>query len=211
MFRTILVSLLSLCALASCQSIAAVTQLPPEAARTIGFTEEDLQTARGPAMQLPVERFEIERVEGSGLSFVLDGTPSQVRDMLLDFDGANGRRVWCKRYKSVSLEATKAKAVWYFKRYKIFEPVVTLLYDIHEVADSNSIHIEFHAEAPVPGVAALFGEYQLYGLDGEVDETLMRAQVFIDTGFPIGVSEEDMADGLRKDARALRAWIKERL
>lgn len=198
-------------ALASCQSTAAVTRLPADAALEIGFDESDVETACLPAMELPVERFEVQRVEGSGLSFVLAGTPGEVRDMLLDFEEANGRREWCERYKPVSVEETTATAVWYFKRYKIFKPVVTLLYEIEEEPSGDRISIKFHAQEPVPGIAALFGEYQLYRLESETDETLMRAQVFIDTGFPIGVSEEDMADGLRTDAKNLRAWIRERL
>lgn len=203
--------LLCLLALASCQSTAAVTRLPADAAREIGFEQSDVETACLPASELPVERYEVQRVEGSGLSFVLDGSPRDVRDMLLDFEGANGRREWCERYKSISVEETTATAVWHFKRYKIFKPVVTLLYTIQAEPSGQRILIEFRAEEPVPGIAALFGEYQLYALEGEPQRTLMRAQVFIDTGFPIGVSEEDMADGLRTDAKNLRAWIRERL
>ena len=89
--------------------------------------------------------------------------------------------------------------------------MVTLLYQIQEERNGDSIRIEFHAEAPVPGVAALFGEYRLYALEGESDETLMRARLFVDTGFPIGVDPEDMANVMRDDVRALRAWILARL
>jgi len=211
MTRTLSTLFLIPLALASCQSTAAVTRLPAEAALEIGFTESDVEVARLPAIEIPVERLEIERVEGSRVSFVLPGRPSDVRDMLLDFEGANGRREWCERYKAVSFEENTATAIWYFKRYKIFKPVVTLLYEIRNEQDGDRIYIDFRAKEPVPGVAALFGDYQLYALEGQPDETLMRAQVFIDTGFPIGVSEEDMADGLRTDASNLRDWIRERL
>ncbi len=211
MNRSFWIIALALAALTSCQSIAAVTQLPVEAAREIGFEQEDVEIARLAESELPIERYEIERVEGSGLSFVLDGTPRDVLAMLLDFEGANGRREWCERYKAVSVGEGTAEAVWYFKRYKIFKPVVTLLYEFEESNGGDRIVIDFHAAAPVPGVAALFGQYQLYALEGEIDETLMRAQVFIDTGLPIDVDQEDVEEGLRTDAKNLRAWIRERL
>ena len=197
--------------LASCQATASVTRLPPDIAGKFEFSEQDVETARGESDGLPVRFLEVEDVRGGGVSFVLDGTPRDVRDMMLDFEGANGRREWCEKYESVFVSETEAESIWHFKRYKIFKPVVRLLYEIQEIDDGDEIVIEFRAAEPAAGVAALFGQYRMSRLDAEPPTTLMHARVFIDTGFPIGVSDDDMESGLRTDAQNLRDWIRARL
>lgn len=203
--------LLLLSVLASCQSIASVTQLPPDIAGEIEFTAEDIEIAKGPSDQLPVAQLRVEDVKGGGVSFVLDGRPQDVKAMLLDFEGANGQREWCEKYEKVFVGESTAESVWHFKRYKIFKPVVRLLYEFHEEDNGEQVVIEFRAAEPAVGIAALFGQYRLHALEDEVDKTLMHARVFIDTGFAIGVSAEDMESGLRTDAQNLRDWILKRL
>lgn len=204
-------SLLLLALGASCQSMASVTSLPPELAAEIGYDASNLDALRRPAEELVVIPRIVDDVRGGQIAFALAGTPADVRDMLLDFEGMNEfRKTWCDRYEGLERDERTARAVWHFKRYKLLKPVVTLDYAI-EPGAGGSIALRFRAEEPVLGVAALFGDYRLYPLPSEDPETLAVVRVFADTGLPIQFDPDDLAGGMRDDAAALRAWIVERL
>ena len=207
--KALLPLLLALCA--SCQSMASVTSLPPELAAEIGYDASNLDALRLPAEELEVTAQVVDDVRGGQIAFAIPGTPADVRDMLLDFDGANDSRLtWCDRYEPLESDERSARAVWHFKRYKLLKPVVTLNYAI-EPGEGGSIALRFRAEKPVMGVAALFGDYRLYPLPEDEPETLAVVRVFADTGLPIQFDPEDLAEGMRDDAAALRAWIVKRL
>ena len=207
--KALLPLLLALCA--SCQSVASVTSLPPELAEQIGYDASNLDALRRPSDELEVTPQIVDDVRGGQIAFALSGTPAEVSEMLLDFEGANEARLtWCDRYEALDRDENNARAVWHFKRYKLIKPVVTLNYAI-EPGEGDSIALRFRAEKPVMGVAALFGDYRLHPLPTEDPETLAVVRVFADTGLPIQFDPEDLAQGMRDDAAALRIWIEQRI
>ena len=208
--RGTLLLLLSSLLSVGCQSVASVTSLPPELAEEIGLETFDLDPLRGPIAEIEVVPQQVDDVRGARIAFVIDGTPAEVRDMLLDFEAANEHRLtWCDEYEPVSRTKVDAEAVWHFKRYKILKPVVTLLYSITELP-KGALSLDFRAKEPAAGVAALFGDYRVFPLGGEEPESLLVVRVFVDTGLPIKMSLEDLSEGMRNDATALREWMRVR-
>ncbi len=61
------------------------------------------------------------------------------------------------------------------------------------------------------GMAAFFGDYRIFPVDGDAERSILEERIFIDSGLMFAnASAEDIEDGLREDADALRAWIRAR-
>jgi hypothetical protein len=204
MSRTILTFiLLGACA---CRSTPGATSLEPEAP---GLTIPDLAAAELPAEELEVTPLDLEGVRGGLIAFTLDGSPSQVLEMLLDFEQASGKRIWARTYTLLSREDGVTTARWKFKGRLGINPTVVLEFRTEERREA--LVVTYEVLEPGFGMAAFFGDYRIFPVDGDADRSILEERVFIDSGLTFAnASAEDLEDGLRDDADTLRAWIQVR-
>lgn len=199
--RTFLTCLLiGLCA---CRSTPGATSLEPHRP---ALTVPDLAAAELPADELEVTPLDLEGVRGGRIAFTLDGPADQVLEMLLDFEQASGRRIWARTYTLLSSEEGVVTARWKFKGRLGINPTVVLEFRTEERPEAWVVTYE--VLEPGFGMAAFFGDYRIFPVSGDAGRSILEERVFIDSGLVFAnASAEDLENGLREDADALRAWI----
>jgi len=150
-----------------------------------------------------------DRFPGGQLTFVLPGTPTQVLDMLLDFDRASGHRAWAQEYRLLEHGTVRTRARWTFRGKFGINPEVTI--EFRRLAASEGVHVEYGVIESSFGMRSFAGEYRLTLLEGPTPMTLMTQSVFIDSGLRSNASAADIEAGLRADARLMKEWMLERL
>ncbi len=198
--------LVVLLALASCRSPGA-TQVDDHATRAT--LDVDVTAAELAADELTVEPIELEGVRGGRIAFALDGSPQDVAAMLLDFDAMTGKRPWAVEYESLPAGTATARARWRFEGKAGVNPTIELDFTLE--ATTVPTRLEFHASKPAFGLAAFFGTHELWPHPDRKNATLMRFDLYIDSGLPFAnATAEDLENGLREDARQMRAWMESR-
>ena len=192
--------------LGACRSTPGATSL--EAHEAV-LTVPDLAAAELPAQELEVTPLDQEGVRGGRIAFTLDGSPSQVLEMLLDFEQASGRRIWARTYTLLSREEGVVTARWKFKGRFGINPTVVLEFRTQE--RPGALLVTYEILEPGFGMAAFFGDYRVFPVNGDAHRSILEERVFIDSGLTFAnASAEDIQEGLREDAHALRAWIQVR-
>jgi len=170
----------------------------------------DLEQAAGPAQNLPVQPLELRGVRGGVIALTLPGSASEVLAMLLDLDHAAGHRAWARSYRILERSATRVHSEWSFEGRMGINPTVQL--ELTVQSSQPPLVLNFKLVKPTFGLAAFFGDYRITTLPAEPPRCLLEERVFIDSGiFLANASEQDIRDGLREDARLMRAWMHERL
>lgn len=194
--------------------LAAACTSTPGAVRVPSPSAEDAtpprlaHDPRLPAGELPVERLELRGVKGGRIVFALPGPPDRVLEMLLDLEHANGRRPWAARYEVLERAPDRSVSRWRFEGRLGIHPTLVMIHRV--VRRRPPILVEFEPRAPAFGLAAFFGDYRIWPF-GE-HESLLAMRLFLDSGLSFAnASYEDLERGLRSDARAMRAWMRELL
>jgi hypothetical protein len=171
-----------------------------------------LALAERPAAELPVEPLDAEGVRGGRIVYTLPGSPEAVYEMLFDFEGASGRRVWAREYRLVERTATGAIAHFVLEGRMGIHPQCDVEFVVETLPTTpRSYSIEFRLVAPAFGLAAFFGDHALTPV-GKGDETLVTSRIYIDSGLPIvNATAKNIEDGLREDVEQMRIWMRERL
>ena len=189
--------------LGGCRSTPGAQGLGPHGP---GLTLPALTAAELPAQELEVTPLDLEGVRGGRIAFTLDGSPSQVLEMLLDFEQATGRRAWARTYELLSREQGVVTARWIFKGRFGINPKVVLEFRSQELPEALVVTYEL-VQAGF-GMAAFFGDYRVFPVNGDAERSILEERVFIDSGLRFAnASAEDIEDGLREDANTLRAWM----
>jgi hypothetical protein len=177
----------------------------PEAASLPG-----LEGAERDAEDLEVRPLELKGVRGGEIALLIDGSPEQVSAMLLDFAHADGHRAWAREYRLLDSEGEEVRAEWRFEGKMGVDPTVELSF--RRIAGVEPIVLRYELSETAFGLAAFFGDYRIQSVPGDPARSLLVERVFIDSGlFFVNASAEDIAAGLREDARLMRAWMRERL
>lgn len=198
-----------------CLAAAATCTTTPGAVRVPGHDAEDApppprltHDPHAPAEELPVERLELRGVKGGRIVFALPGPPAQVLEMLLDLDQANGRRPWAEHYEVLERTPDRVVSRWRFEGRLGIHPTLEMIHRV--VRRRPPILVHFEPRAPAFGLAAFFGDHRIWPLGDR--ESLMAMRLFLDSGLSFAnASYDDLERGLRSDARAMRAWMRERL
>ena len=208
----------------ACTSLPAVDELPEAGSETRvetlpqeGETAAEAQAGPGaetvetaPEAELPVKRLRLEDVRGGELDFELPGRPEEVAAALLDFAGASGHRAWAPLIEALPARGETLLSRWHFEGEMGIDPVVVL--GFREKVDAESRLIRFKIVERDFGLAAFFGDYRIRASATDAGRSRVRARIFIDSGVTIAnASDEEIAAGLREDARMLESWMKERL
>ncbi len=210
-FRTLALVILILAAGPACTSLPEAEELPEgpgaspieELPRPTGepTTEEREQ---------PVTRLRLKDVRGGELNFDLPGGPAAVAEALLDFANASGHRAWAPKIEALPPRGETLLSRWHFEGEMGIDPVVVL--GFREKAEDGGILIRFRIVEKDFGLAAFFGDYLIRSAPDDEGRSRVRARIFIDSGVTIAnASDEEIAAGLREDARMLEAWMQERL
>jgi len=194
---TILLAL-GLACLAGCAGTASVGMLP---------------ASRG-AQRPELGRFvalEVDGIRGGALSVHLRAEVDDVLAALLDFDEADGHRSWAESFELVdagedSLGRWRV-ARWDFRGKLGISPSVTIEFRPERHADGASVAFEL-----VDGALGLRTFEGSYVLEPTADGgTWFTQHVFLSSGLAfVDASHDDIAAGLREDARRLVAWLAER-
>lgn len=129
--------------------------------------------------------------------------------MLLDQNGADGHRAWAQRYREVSREGERVVGEWHFRGKMGINPVVHIEFDTKR--EDGSARIRYKVVKRAMGIKSYFGDYRVESVPGVPTRSQLTARVFIDSGMPfVNASYKDIQDGLREDAKLLRAWIGQR-
>ena len=171
-------------------------------------------TVRPPLRPLAESTFEslsLKGTQGGKLEYDIEGTPAQVADMLLDFEGANGVRPWATNYRKLSSTGDTTKAEWQFKGKMGVNPKVVVAL-VRTDGAGAIVRIRFKLERKAFGIAAFFGDWKIRPVAGAEGRSHMTARMYIDSGLPfVNASSKDIEDGLRKDADKMRSWMQQRL
>ena len=152
----------------------------------------------------------LEDVKGGLLSFLVDGTPEQVKEALLDFDNAQGHRAWAQQYKIVGREGSTVVAEWKFKGKLGINPTVQL--EFSPSTDGNATVIRYKVRKKAFGIASFFGDYRIVQVQSDPPRSLLTERIFIDSGLSFAnATHEDMNKGLNEDARLIREWMTQRV
>lgn len=167
-------------------------------------------TAPAPSAEaddVTVKEVEYQGVRGGRTVYTIAGTPDDVAAMLVDFDGADGRRAWAKTYRTIKKSADEVVAQWKFEGKAGIDPDCDLVFNI--VRRKADIVIRFKLQRTDFGLAAFFGDYRIESAgDGQ---SKITARVYIDSGVAIANADaEDISSGLKEDAKLMRAWMIER-
>ena len=171
---------------------------------------EKRDPSTGASEELTVTPLLDDGVHGGRIEFPLPGNPAQVHAMLLDFDSANGWRAWAKDHRTLRRGPSVVEALWTFEGRMGLNPSARLTFRSERL--EGEIVIDFHLTRPVFGLARFSGQCRVRPAAGGKGGSLVTEEVFISSGLPlVSVSSEEIAAGLRKDARRMRAWMEERL
>lgn len=180
------------------QPVASNTEPPPTGPASSPSAEAD---------DVPVKEVEYQGVRGGRTVYTISGTPDEVAAMLVDFDGADGRRAWAKTYRTIKKSADEVVAQWKFEGKAGIDPDCDLVFNV--VRRKTDILIRFKLQRTDFGLAAFFGDYRIEPAgDGR---SRITARVYIDSGVAIANADaEDISSGLKEDAKLMRAWMIER-
>jgi hypothetical protein len=202
------IGLLTLALVAACAGPEANRlegQPSPEAASLPG-----LAGAERDAEELEVRPLELKGVRGGEITLLIDGSPEQVLEMLLDFAAADGHRAWAREYRLLESDGETVRAEWRFEGKMGVDPTVELSF--RRIPGGELIVLRYELSKTAFGLAAFFGDYRIRSVARDPPRSLLVQRVFIDSGlFFVNASAEDIAAGLREDARLMRAWMRERL
>ncbi|MEQ8763528.1 MAG: hypothetical protein RL885_06355 [Planctomycetota bacterium] len=206
------VSVIVLLAVSACASTTDV-QPPSDLEKSLReakfFEPPSLGDASRDVDDLPVLELEHEDIRGGAMWFALDGSPEEVFEALLDFEEAAGHRSWAKEFDVLERVDDRVVARWHFEGKMGINPECVLVFEPVKLGDRRIIRYEQRETSF--GLAAFFGDYQIVPVKDRPNRSILGERVFIDSGlFFVNASEEDIADGLREDARRLREWMKER-
>lgn len=210
-----LVLLLACLVLAACITPEA-TQLPdddpgiveepgPELANREPSQPDAAEAGNAEPVDPPVQKLEYKNVRGGRITYEVDGTVGQVRDMLLDLDGTAEHRAWCEGTKIVERSGPDTTALWNFEGKAGVNPEAKV---VHRLAtrDDGTVVIRYRLAEPVFGLAAFFGDYRVSSVAPERSRIVQR--VYIESGLLINASDEDIRDGLQEDARRITKWMR---
>ncbi|MFQ5417784.1 MAG: SRPBCC family protein [Myxococcota bacterium] len=199
-----LVTGVALALLTGCISPGA-TELPPVEAGVMAAATEG-----GRPEEATYAKLSLRGVRGGRLRFELPGSVDEVVAMLLDFDHAAGHRPWAKKYRMLSRSSEGVVAEWAFNGKLGIEPTVRIEFAVER--RKGGAVVRFHLTRTAFGVAAFFGDYRLAPLKGEPRKVQVTARVYIDSGLLfVNASHDDIAKGLREDARQMAEWMQVRL
>ena len=167
-------------------------------------SEAEQAQADLPAEELTVFPLDLEGVRGGRIVFSVDASSEIAVERLLDFDSAEGNRAWAKSYEVLERSPDRVRARWKFEGKLGLNPTCDLDFTL-EQREGFTV-IRYRQVEPVFGLAAFFGEYQIHPLEG--GRSLLSETIYIDSGVAFAnATEEDIAAGLREDARLLRKWM----
>jgi hypothetical protein len=202
--RATALALLFALAAPACRATPGATRLDESAvARSI-----DPANAVLPAAELEVQPLELEGVRGGRIVFSVEASVEEVVETLLDFEHADGHRAWAVHHEPLSRTGQQATARWKFEGRGGLNPTVELQFDV--AREGREAVVTYHLLKPAFGVAAFFGEYRVHP-STRARPTLLEETVFIDSGVTFAnATQQEIAAGLREDARLLREWIRAR-
>jgi hypothetical protein len=154
---------------------------------------------------------ELQGTRGGSLAYEIEGDPLAVAAMLLDFEGANGVRPWAQRYRTVSTTGDVTRAEWHFRGKMGVNPQVEIEF-VRQALPDGGVRIRYKLVRKAFGIAAWFGDWRVRPVRGVAGRSRLTARVYVDSGLPfVGASSQDIEDGLREDAAAMRGWMERRL
>ncbi len=153
----------------------------------------------------------LDGARGGSLAYDLEGGVEAVGAMLLDYDHADGQRAWAETYRTVGRDGDRERAEWKFRGKLGVAPRVVLDLE-RERVEGDAIRVRFQLSETAFGLKRFFGDWRVEPVAGVPDRAHVTARVFIDSGLPfVNASHDDVRDGLREDARLMRAWMDRRL
>ena len=186
--------------------LAATTGHPPEAKDPADSALKAKASEASVAGHYRALRY--KGVIGGSFAFDLMGSPEEVADMLMNFQGTARHRAWAEAFalKSVTKKATVV--TWQFEGKAGINPTVDLKF--RRVRGKKGLVVRYKIVKEDFGLAAFFGDYLCETIPNDPRLSKLTERVFIDSGLWIAnASKEEVEAGLREDARLLVAWAKE--
>ncbi len=196
-----------LIAMSSCSVTPKATSLPATAAAS---TRPVAAGAQDPAASLPVQPLDLDDVKGGRIVYTLPLPPEEALAMLLDFEHAAGHRSWAATFDILSVDGDTMVVRWHFRGRMGVTPSPEITFRTIREAD-GPITVRFEHTKAALGIAAFFGEHQIWAAKDTPESSLIATRTFIDSGIPfVNASRKDIASGLRKDVEMIRIWARER-
>lgn len=205
--RISLLVLLCLTLSVSCTTTPDAEELPEDDSLVKAVPKEAVEPVAPTAEpKIPVTKLTLKGVRGGKISFVVQGSPREVAQSLLDFSGKADHRSWVKSFEALPGKGQMSRARWHFEGKAGINPVVELGFWLS--GDDESQKIRYRLTKKDFGLGAFFGDFLITRAPHQPGMSLVTERTFIDSGVWIAnASHEEIEEGLQEDARLLTAYF----
>ena len=129
--------------------------------------------------------------------------------MLLDFEHAADNRAWARTFEVIRRTKDRVVARWNFEGRAGINPSCVLGFVV--VPKEDGVVVRYKILEDDFGLAAFFGDYRVIRFAESPPRSKLVQRVYIDSGIAlVNASADDIATGLREDARRILEWMKKR-